>query len=38
MANRFRPTYDPGVDAGTSGAEVSDLNPGSGYNTEALWQ
>lgn len=34
MANRFRPTYDPGVDSGTSGAEVTDLNPGSDYNTD----
>ena len=34
MANRFRPNYDPGVDSGTSGAEVSDLNPGSDYNTD----
>ena len=34
MANRFKPNYDPGVDSGTSGAEVSDLNPGSDYNTD----
>jgi hypothetical protein len=34
MANRFRPTYDPGIDSGTSGAEVTDLNPGSDYNTD----
>jgi hypothetical protein len=34
MANRFRPTYDPGVDAGTSGAEVSDLNPEQAYDTD----
>jgi hypothetical protein len=34
MANRFRPTYDPGVDSGTSGAEVSDLNPEQAYDTD----
>ena len=34
MANRFRPTYDPGIDSGTSGAEVSDLNPGQAYDTD----
>jgi hypothetical protein len=34
MANRFRPTYDPGVDSGTSGAEVSDLNPEQEYDTD----
>jgi|LauGreDrversion4_2_1035121.scaffolds.fasta_scaffold538938_2 hypothetical protein len=34
MANRFKPTYDPGIDSGTSGAEASDLNPGSDYNTD----
>lgn len=34
MANRFRPTYDPSVDAGTSGAEVTDLNPEQAYDTD----
>lgn len=34
MANRFRPTYDPGVDAGTSGAEITDLNPEQAYDTD----
>ncbi len=34
MANRFRPTYDPGVDSGTSGAEVTDLNPEQAYDTD----
>jgi hypothetical protein len=34
MANRFRPTYDPGIDSGTSGAEVSDLNPEQAYDTD----
>ena len=34
MANRFRPNYDPGVDSGTSGAEVSDLNPEQAYDTD----
>ncbi len=34
MANRFRPTYDPGVDSGTSGAEISDLNPEQAYDTD----
>lgn len=34
MANRFRPTYDPGIDSGTSGAEVTDLNPEQAYDTD----
>ena len=34
MANRFRPTYDPSVDAGTSGAEITDLNPEQAYDTD----
>lgn len=34
MANIFRPTYDPSRDAGTSGAEVSDLNPEQAYDTD----
>lgn len=34
MANRFRPTYDPSVDSGTSGAEVTDLNPEQAYDTD----
>ena len=34
MANRFRPTYDPGINSGTSGAEVSDLNPEQAYDTD----
>ena len=34
MANRFRPTYDPGIDAGTSGAEITDLNPEQAYDTD----
>jgi hypothetical protein len=34
MANRFRPTYDPGINSGTSGAEVSDLRPEQAYDTD----
>jgi hypothetical protein len=34
MANIFRPTYDPGRDSGTSGAEVSDLRPEQAYDTD----
>ena len=34
MANIFKPTYDPGRDAGTSGAEVSDLRPEQAYDTD----
>ena len=34
MAKFFDPTYDPGRDAGTSGAEVTDLNPEQAYDTD----
>jgi hypothetical protein len=34
MVNIFRPTYDPRQDSGTSGAEVSDLNPEQAYDTD----
>lgn len=34
MANRFTSTYDPRVDSGTSGAEVTDLNPEQAYDTD----
>lgn len=34
MANRFKPTYDPAIDSGTSGAEVTDLNPEQAYDTD----
>jgi hypothetical protein len=34
MANIFRSTYDPGRDAGSSGAEVSDLRPEQAYDTD----
>ena len=34
MANTYRPTYDPRNDSGTSGAEVSDLNPEQAYDTD----
>jgi len=34
MANRFKPNYDPGIDSGTSGAEVTDLNPEQAYDTD----
>jgi hypothetical protein len=34
MANIFTPTYDPRQDSGTSGAEVSDLNPEQAYDTD----
>ena len=34
MANTYRPTYDPGIDSGTSGAEVSDLRPEQAYDTD----
>lgn len=34
MANIFSSTYDPRQDSGTSGAEVSDLNPEQAYDTD----
>ncbi len=34
MANIFSPTYDPRQNSGTSGAEVSDLNPEQAYDTD----
>lgn len=34
MAKFFDSTYDPGRDAGTSGAEVTDLNPEQAYDTD----
>ena len=34
MARFFEPTYDPRQDAGSSGVEVSDLNPEKAYDTD----
>lgn len=34
MANFFDPTYDPRQDSGSSGVEVSDLNPERLYDTD----
>jgi len=34
MLNFFDPTYDPQKDSGTSGAELSDLNPEQAYDTD----
>jgi hypothetical protein len=34
MAKFFDPNYDPTADAGTSGAEVTDLNPEQAYDTD----
>ena len=34
MARFYDPTYDPQKDAGTSGVEVSDLNPEKLYDTD----
>ncbi len=34
MARFFDPTYDPRQFSGTSGAEVSDLNPEQAYDTD----
>jgi len=34
MANTYRSNYNAGVNSGTSGAEVSDRNPGLEYNTD----
>jgi hypothetical protein len=34
MANIYRPNYDPSINAGTSGAEVSDLRPEQAYDTD----
>lgn len=34
MANFFDPTYDPRQDSGSSGVEVSDLNPEKLYDTD----
>ena len=34
MANFFDPTYDPRHDSGSSGVEVSDLNPEKIYDTD----
>lgn len=34
MLSFFDPTYDPQRDSGTSGAELSDLNPEQAYDTD----
>lgn len=34
MANFFKPTYDPQVDAASSSVEVSDLNPQKSYDVD----
>ena len=34
MARFYDSTYDPRQDSGTSGAEVSDLNPEQGYDVD----
>ena len=34
MARFYDPTYDPQKDSGTSGAEISDLNPEQAYDTD----
>ena len=34
MASLYSKNYDPQKDSGTSGAETSDLNPGSAYDTD----
>jgi len=34
MARFYDPTYDPTRDSGTSGAELSDLNPEQGYDLD----
>lgn len=34
MATLYGKNYDPQKDSGTSGAETSDLNPGSAYDTD----
>ena len=34
MARFYDPTYDPQKDSGTSGAEISDLNPEQLYDTD----
>ena len=34
MANFFKSTYDPQVDAASSSVEVSDLNPQKSYDTD----
>jgi hypothetical protein len=34
MADLYNPTYDPRQLAGTSGAELSDLNPAQAYDTD----
>ena len=34
MASFFDPTYDPRKDSGTSGTEVSDLNPEDAYDVD----
>lgn len=34
MANTYNPLYTPGVNSGTSGAEVSDLRPEQAYDTD----
>ena len=34
MASFYNPTYDPTKDSGTSGAEISDLNPEQGYDVD----
>lgn len=34
MQSFYKPNYEPGHDSGTSGAEVSDLNPEQAYDTD----
>lgn len=34
MADLYNPNYDPRLRSGTSGAEVSDLNPEQAYDTD----
>lgn len=34
FSGRVRPTYDPRIDSGTSGAESSDLNPEQAYDVD----
>ena len=34
MSRFYDPTYDPTKDSGTSGAEISDLNPEQGYDVD----
>ena len=34
MARFYDPTYDPTQDSGTSGSEITDLNPEQGYDVD----